>query len=80
MLLLMIDYLRSPVVHEAFFKKYASKKFLKGKLYTPINDYLCVEKHCSDCYSASIVLRAWAKKWAPYYLGEDATTKSAKQT
>ncbi|KAJ9647757.1 G2/mitotic-specific cyclin [Coniosporium apollinis] len=57
-LLLMIDYLRSPVVHEAFFKKYASKKFLK----------------------ASIVLRAWAKKWAPYYLGEDATTKSAKQT
>lgn len=28
---LMIDYLVSPVVHEAFFKKYASKKFLKGK-------------------------------------------------
>lgn len=28
---LMIDYLSSPVVHEAFFKKYASKKFLKGK-------------------------------------------------
>ena len=27
----MIDYLSSPVVHEAFFKKYASKKFLKGK-------------------------------------------------
>jgi hypothetical protein len=27
---LMIDYLSSPVVHEAFFKKYASKKFLKG--------------------------------------------------
>ena len=29
----MIDYLSSPVVHEAFFKKYASKKFLKGKGY-----------------------------------------------
>lgn len=28
---LMIDYLKAPVVHEAFFKKYASKKFLKGK-------------------------------------------------
>jgi hypothetical protein len=29
---LMIDYLSGPVIHEAFFKKYASKKFLKGKL------------------------------------------------
>ena len=28
---LMIDYLQAPVTHEAFFKKYASKKFLKGK-------------------------------------------------
>jgi hypothetical protein len=28
---LMIDYLSGPVVHEAFFKKYASKKFLKGE-------------------------------------------------
>lgn len=28
---LMIDYLSGPVAHEAFFKKYASKKFLKGK-------------------------------------------------
>ena len=27
---LMIDYLSGPVHHEAFFKKYASKKFLKG--------------------------------------------------
>jgi G2/mitotic-specific cyclin 1/2 len=31
-LLLMIDYLYGPVQHDAFFKKYASKKFLKGKL------------------------------------------------
>lgn len=28
---LMVDYLHRPVSHEAFFKKYASKKFLKGK-------------------------------------------------
>jgi hypothetical protein len=28
---LMIDYLSGPVLHEAFFKKYASKKFMKGK-------------------------------------------------
>lgn len=28
---LMVDYLSSPVMHEAFFRKYASKKFLKGK-------------------------------------------------
>ena len=27
----MLDYLHGPVAHEAFFKKYASKKFLKGK-------------------------------------------------
>lgn len=27
----MVDYLRRPVAHEAFFKKYASKKFLKGE-------------------------------------------------
>jgi G2/mitotic-specific cyclin 2 len=26
----MIDYLHGPVIHEAFFKKYASKKFMKG--------------------------------------------------
>ncbi len=28
----MVDYCRRPVVHEAFFRKYASKKFLKGKI------------------------------------------------
>jgi G2/mitotic-specific cyclin 2 len=28
---LMVDYLARPIVHDAFFKKYASKKFLKGK-------------------------------------------------
>jgi hypothetical protein len=29
---LMLDYLHGPVAHEAFFKKYASKKFLKGEI------------------------------------------------
>jgi G2/mitotic-specific cyclin 1/2 len=29
---LMVGYLHGPVAHEAFFKKYASKKFLKGKM------------------------------------------------
>lgn len=33
--LLMLDYLHGPVIHDAFFKKYASKKFLKGEI--PIN-------------------------------------------
>ena len=30
--LLMIDYLSGPVKHDAFFKKYAHKKFMKGEL------------------------------------------------
>lgn len=32
---LLIDYLVRPVTHEAFFKKYASKRFLKGKPLRP---------------------------------------------
>ncbi|KAI9768366.1 MAG: G2/mitotic-specific cyclin [Geoglossum simile] len=31
---LMVDYLARPVAHEAFFKKYASKKFLKSSILT----------------------------------------------
>ncbi|KAK4239467.1 cyclin-like protein [Achaetomium macrosporum] len=30
--LLMVDYMARPVIHEAFFKKYASKKFLKASV------------------------------------------------
>lgn len=30
--LLMLDYLSGPVKHDAFFKKYAHKKFMKCKL------------------------------------------------
>jgi hypothetical protein len=32
--MLMVDYMARPVIHEAFFKKYASKKFLKASILT----------------------------------------------
>ena len=35
---LMVDYLRNPVVHHAFYRKYAHKKFLRGK--TRLHIYL----------------------------------------
>jgi G2/mitotic-specific cyclin 1/2 len=38
---LMIDYLHRPVSHEAFFKKYASKKFLKG-MYSTLPTFVCI--------------------------------------
>lgn len=44
---LMIDYLSGPVQHEAFFKKYASKKFMKGKLLTS----LYIIDLLTDCHS-----------------------------
>lgn len=39
----MLDYLHGPVQHDAFFRKYASKKFLKGRspcstFYLPVTD------------------------------------------
>jgi G2/mitotic-specific cyclin 1/2 len=43
---LMIDYLHRPVSHEAFFKKYASKKFLKGMYFT-LPPYICI--HANSC-------------------------------
>ncbi|KAK4560455.1 G2/mitotic-specific cyclin [Recurvomyces mirabilis] len=55
---LMVDYLHAPVQHDAFFRKYASKKFLK----------------------ASIVLRQWAKKWAPKYLDNVQEQPSSGKT
>lgn len=61
---LMVDYLARPVVHEAFFKKYASKKFLKGNViplaYNPLS-------FCTNSPQASILTRQWAKKNAAYY-------------
>lgn len=58
----MIDYLSGPVVHEAFFKKYASKKFLKGKGYypllirAPLTQYSI---HCSSQVGQGIRCRLW---------------------
>lgn len=43
---LMIDYLHRPVSHEAFFKKYASKKFLKG-MYSTLINFVCT--HANPC-------------------------------
>jgi hypothetical protein len=40
----MVDYLARPVAHEAFFKKYASKKFLKGKLVSLTPDLQPLDK------------------------------------
>ncbi|KAK5114938.1 hypothetical protein LTR62_002097 [Meristemomyces frigidus] len=55
---LMVEYLHAPVQHDAFFRKYASKKFLK----------------------ASIVLRQWAKKWAPKYIDNVQEQPSSGKT
>ena len=37
---LMLEYLIAPVVHDAFFRKYASKKFMKGKLLPSVSSYM----------------------------------------
>jgi G2/mitotic-specific cyclin 2 len=52
----MLDYLHGPVAHEAFFKKYASKKFIKGKRISSQGSVICV----NSCI-ASIRCRKWAK-------------------
>ena len=64
---LMVDYLARPVTHEAFFKKYASKKFLKGKILFSfiIQVFMLI-------LPASILTRQWAKRHAPE-LGIDAS-------
>ena len=58
----MIDYLRRPVTHEAFFKKYASKKFLKGI----VSPWLTLAM--LNTLLVSILIRQWAKKYHPLYL------------
>lgn len=55
----MVDYLARPVTHEAFFKKYASKKFLKGKREITWTPWICTNRT-----AASILTRQWAKKHA----------------
>lgn len=61
----MIDYLHRPVCHEAFFKKYASKKFLKGKC---LRHHMSIMSTISNAYVASIITRQWAKKYHHYYI------------
>jgi G2/mitotic-specific cyclin 1/2 len=62
----MIDYLHRPVSHEAFFKKYASKKFLKG-MFPPPSTY---SEYALLTFSitASILTRQWAKKYHSMYI------------
>lgn len=53
---LMTDHLQGPVVHEALFKKYASKKFWKGR------EVPFILIHLAYKISASIQARKWAKE------------------
>ena len=61
----MVDYLRKPVIHEAFFKKYASKKFLKGKWERSVPSI-----HPVLTVIASIHTRNWAKANYAKYLDD----------
>jgi G2/mitotic-specific cyclin 1/2 len=69
----MVDYLHRPVSHEAFFKKYASKKFLKGK---QTSSYLRVTS-LTACV-ASILTRQWAKKYHHLYVDSSEPYSHAK--
>lgn len=60
---LMVDYLARPVIHEAFFKKYASKKFLKGMFYLTV----LTREHQLIIIIASILARQWAKRNAALF-------------
>lgn len=60
----MVDYLHRPVCHEAFFKKYASKKFLKGEAL----HYLGISCLYANTPQASIMTRQWAKKYHHMYI------------
>lgn len=59
---LMVDYLARPICHEAFYKKYASKKFMKG-MSSPTFLHLAP----TNKYIASLITRQWAKKNAPIF-------------
>lgn len=69
----MVDYLRRPVTHEAFFKKYASKKFLKGT-----SSSLHTSLTLADEELASILTRQWAKKYHPMYLDNEDNVLGAR--
>jgi hypothetical protein len=44
---LMVDYLVRPVIHEALYKKYASKKFMKGEYSMLLYDQVTSTNVCS---------------------------------
>lgn len=56
----MIEYLQAPTVHQAFYRKYAGKKFLKG---TPIFP-TAIQLYHLTVHSASLHARQWAKEQA----------------
>ena len=68
----MLRYLHGDVIHEAFFKKYASKKFLKGK-WMDSRLYFGILLSLS---SASILSRDWAKTFYKRYFGGDDHAKT----
>ena len=63
---LMVDYLHGPVAHEAFFKKYASKKFLKGTVHRSLSRS-CLGLGLTLFVTASILTRKWAKDFHSTY-------------
>jgi G2/mitotic-specific cyclin 1/2 len=73
---LMIDYLARPVVHEAFFKKYASKKFLKGICPLHLPPFTIITR--AKVIVASILTRQWARKNA-YLFGITDTDQPLDQ-
>lgn len=58
---LMVDYCAKPIMHDAFHKKYARKKYLKGKSTSPPNEFNI------NHLSASLLVRQWAKKYYSVY-------------
>lgn len=76
----MVDYLHRPVAHDAFFKKYASKKFLKGKANLHIR-----YSTSANLPVASIFTRQWAKKYYSLYLdpelpGTETVSRASSHT
>ena len=78
---LMLHYLKSPVAHDAFFRKYASRKFLKGTL--PSNwtdDHHIVRSNSLTLSIASIVVRQWAKANYSTYFSNDPEPRDTSTT
>lgn len=69
----MLEYLIRPVAHEAFFKKYASKKFLKGEESLKSSIFFA-----ANFIAVSILIRDWAKRHHPLYLDADIATAYVK--